>query len=363
MSTVKRICFFGAVDACDPMKIGGCESLTRRLATGLSERDYSVAVVMYGAEKEEMKDDFFGKDVILQYHKTFLGALKGLNELKCEMVFEMYVHKRYYPLYLAYKYKNRGKKKFATILMTSPENAIKRWLRKIFRVMFCSNIFAVSPHLVEELKMDGIEAEWLPPPVPDFYFQTFEDKSNSAIIISYLGRIDANKGLGELEPIFKRLLDSNNVTIKVRGYYVPSDRGAVKLHDTFMGLKGVDYLAKLKNDCLYLPEKEKEIVKYLSGTDILVLPYKTLKGTVELPLLVLEGLAAGCVVLSKNVGDIRDVIGNTECIARDFEEFKEKLGKLCDPEKLRTVKGLLKSKNLFSTFAASEVVNRLINYL
>lgn len=62
----------------------------------------------------------------------------------------------------------------------------------------------------------------------------------------------------------------------------------------------MDYLAELKNDCLYLPEKE--IVKYFSGTDILVLPYKTLKGTVELPLLVLEGLAAGCVVLSTDVG-------------------------------------------------------------
>lgn len=362
MNYVKRICFLGATDACDPMKIGGCESFTRRLAIGLSQRDYSITIVLYGAEKNETRKDFLAKNVTLQYHKTFLGALKGVSKSKSEIVFELYIHKRYYPFYLAYKYKNR-EKKFAVVFMTSAESVIKKWFRKKFKIMFCKNVFAVSPHLVEKLTGDGIEPKLLLPPVPDSYFQPFGNKSTSKIVISYLGRIDENKGAGELEKILDGLLDSDSITIHIRGYYVFSDKKSVKLHETFMELSGVNYLATQKKECFYLPETEKDVVEFLSETDILVLPYKNLKGTVELPLLVLEGLAAGCVVLSTDVGDVRSVIDDDECVATSFEEFKEKLKKLCHPDELEIFQKRLESKNFPSTFSASKVVDRLIDYL
>lgn len=358
-----KIAFFGAADTCDPMKIGGTESIIRRLGIGLIGKGHSVTVVMYGANNRQELNKFFNNDLTLQYYRSFSDALHGLANLQCDIVIETYIHKRYYPYFLAFKMKKRTTTKFSIIIMTSVSQSLKRWLRKSFRTMFCSTVFAVSQHLVNELQNDGISSVWLPPPVPEYFFSPRCNQSKKNIVISYLGRIDPNKGLDELLLVFGTLSCSSQLTLRIRGYYVPNNLKSVKLHESLQELGYVDYFAEPHNLCHYSPMKEQEVVRYLLETDILVLPYKNLKGTVDLPLLVLEGLATGCLVMSRDVGDIRKIIGSPALIALDFDEFKEKLERLSCTEVLAAEKARTKSLDLFSTFATTKIIDKLISHL
>jgi glycosyltransferase involved in cell wall biosynthesis len=317
---------------------------------------------MYGADENRTLTDFFGDHLILQYHRSFSDALKGLSKLKCDIVVEVYIHKRYYPKYLAFKKRNKKVVKFFTIFMTGADSSTKRWLRKTFRAMFCSTVFAVSPNLVDELKHDGVRAVWLPPPVPDCYFSASLRRPKHKVVISFLGRIDPNKGLYELSSVFDALSRSNQVTCRIRGYYIADDAKSVELHKRLGALAAVDYSAERHCSYHYDPGKEQDVLRYLSETDILVLPYKNLKKTLNLPLLVLEGLATECVVISRDVGAIRQIVGSAELIIRDFDELREKVQRFSSFEILQAERTRIKSLDLFSTFATTKVVDKLTRY-
>ena len=361
MSDVKRICFFGAVDACDPMKMGGCESIVRRLSIGLSDRGYSVVVIMYGASKKSCSN-FLDHDLTLQYCSSFSDSLQVLADLSCDLVIETYIHKKYYLRYLAFKHTNCDLIRFSVIFMTSAHHSLKRWFRAKFRTMFCSTIFAVSSKLVDELQCDGVSAIWLPPPVSDQYFRSSVRGEKTNTVISFLGRIAPDKGLSSLVKIFSSLSCSKQLTLKIRGYYIPDDPNSVRLHRSLQKRSLFEYYAEPYNSYNYSPQKEQAIIEYLTGTDILVLPYKNLKRTVDLPLLVVEGLAAGCVVISQYFEDVSKIICSSTLIAQDEDEYREKLQALCNPKILQQEKERIRMSNVFSTFAATQVTEKFLSH-
>lgn len=299
-----RIIFFGSKDNCDPAKIGGSESIVRRLAMGLSSKSHSVAVIMYGANEKKSINNFLGYDLRLKYCCSFSDSLRELTDTGCDLVIETYIHKSYYPQYLAFKRRNCKSIRFSIIFMTAAHNSLKRWFRSKLRTMFCSTVFGVSSKLVNELQRDGVSAIWLPPPVPDQYFCSPENNGKTKTVISYLGRITPDKGLSVLVSILSSLPRSEQITARVRGYYIPGNLNEVRLHKSLQNLSILEYFAEPYNLCDYNPHKEQAIIEYLSDTDILVLPYKSLRGTVNLPLLVVEGLATGCAVISQNFEDM-----------------------------------------------------------
>ncbi|UCG57065.1 MAG: glycosyltransferase family 4 protein [Phycisphaerales bacterium] len=359
-----NIAFFGWVKACDPMRVGGCESVIRRLAVALSRQGHTVAVVMYGADRTHAADDFFGDGVILKYHRFFAGALRELDHLKYDVVVDAYLHKRYHAIYLAFKSWNRKKTKFFAIFMAENSNSVKHWLSNTFRPMFCRTVFAVSPSYARRLQDCGVRAVWLPPPVPDCYF-TFPRRVSGRknVVVSFLGRIDPNKGLYELSSAFEALSRESHFSLRIRGYYVPEDSESVKLHTKLQRLAGVDYSAEPHCSHLYEPSNEREVLRYLSETDILTLPYRNLRGTLQLPLLVLEGLAAGCIVMSRDVGDIAQFIGCKNLIIHDSDDLRKNVEGFSTLEAVEAKRAKIDKSALYSTFALTKVVDRLVSYL
>ena len=61
-------------------------------------------------------------------------------------------------------------------------------------------------------------------------------------------------------------------------------------------------------------ENERKIVQLLHDTDILLLPYKSMIGTIDPPLLLLEAMAAGCVCMTTNTGNVVTVYGDSEFV-------------------------------------------------
>jgi glycosyltransferase involved in cell wall biosynthesis len=362
VSTCMKIAFFGSIDACDPMKIGGGESVVRRLAVGLSDKGHSVVVVIYGADEKKNLPNFLGHNVRLEYCTSFSDSLKVLADLSCDLIVETYIHKRDYPRYLAFKHKNRKLIRFSIIFMASASQILKRWFRSRLRTMFCGTIFAVSLKLVDELARDGVSAIWLPPPVPDQYFSFSERAKKAKTVISFLGRIAPDKGLASLIRIFNSVVCSEQFTFKIRGYYIPNEPDSVRLHESLQKKSSFEYNAEPYDSCHYSVNKEQVIIECLVGTDILVLPYKSLKRTVDLPLLVVEGLAAGCAVISHDFEDVSRIICSSALIARDEDEYKEKLQKLCDPKTLQQEKERIKTSDLFATFATTKVVEKFLNH-
>jgi len=54
----------------------------------------------------------------------------------------------------------------------------------------------------------------------------------------------------------------------------------------------------------------------LRDTDILVLPYRSMAGTIDPPLLLLEAMAAGCACLTCPVGNVPEIYGESPFIIR-----------------------------------------------
>jgi len=54
----------------------------------------------------------------------------------------------------------------------------------------------------------------------------------------------------------------------------------------------------------------------LRDTDILVLPYRSMAGTIDPPLLLLEAMAAGCACLTCPVGNVAEIYGESPFIIR-----------------------------------------------
>lgn len=357
-----NVTFFGWGNACDPMRLGGTEALVRRLALGLLRRGHTVSIVMYGTKNDRTRDDFFGDRMTCRYFRSFSDALRELINLKCTTVIKTYIHKRYCLQYLAFRRRQQERMRFLTILMSGPDRVIRERLGMMLKAKYCSTVLAVSPMLANALHERGIDAVWLPPPVPDEYFVSPRDERKAKVVVSFLGRIDPNKGLHEVSSVFETLSRTNRFDLRIKGYYVPDNPESVHLHQRLQRLAGVEYSAEAGDSC-YDPRREQDVLRYLLQTDILVLPYRNLIGTLGLPLIVLEGLAARCLVVSRDIGDISGIVASSDLIMHGSDGLTEKLERLSSVEAMEAEKARLDTPSVFSTFAATRVVDRLIDYL
>jgi glycosyltransferase involved in cell wall biosynthesis len=250
--------------------------------------------------------------------------------------------------------------RFLTILMSGSDRMLKERLGMMLKAKYCNTVLAVSPTLATALQASGTHAVWLPPPVPDEYFASPRDGHKAKAVVSFLGRIDPNKGLHEVSAVFESLSRTNRFDLRIKGYYVPDNPESVQLHERLQRLAGVEYSAEAQDSC-YDPRREQDVLRFLLQTDILVLPYRNLTGTLGLPLIVLEGLAARCLVISRDIGDISRIVASTGLLMHGPGDLREKLERLSSVEAVEAERACLDTSSIFSTFAATRVVDRLMN--
>jgi glycosyltransferase involved in cell wall biosynthesis len=124
-----------------------------------------------------------------------------------------------------------------------------------------------------------------------------------------MGRLDEAKGIGEATDIFRRLADRPDVECSLHGYYWPGDGRSRALHAELLTEKGFRYVGREWGG--WTPQVEHDVAETLRETDVLLLPYRTLSTTIDMPLLLLEGMASLCAVVTRRVGDIPEVYGES----------------------------------------------------
>ena len=84
---------------------------------------------------------------------------------------------------------------------------------------------------------------YLLPPVPEEYFLKPEEKPvNKKIKITFLGRIDPGKGIGEVIEIFKALKNDSRFECSIYGMHIPEHKESVEIHNWLKRQKDIRYI-------------------------------------------------------------------------------------------------------------------------
>ncbi len=164
---------------------------------------------------------------------------------------------------------------------------------------------------------------FLYPPIKKYFFNLKHSQpKNNKIRVMYAGRLSKDKGIDLVIDIFK-CLDRNKYHLSLIGYF-NNHKDIEKYKKT---------ISTLQIDELDISESAKK--SSLSSfppyehCDILLLPYQLLSPTLDLPLILLEGMVAGCKVITSKIGDIPHLKGNVYDVqdytnARAFIDMIEK---------------------------------------
>lgn len=303
-----KIAFFGPRNFIDYHQIGGFESFIRRLALSLSDNGNVVDYVIYGGKNT--KEVNINSNLRLKYFITFEDAVKEL-EKSYDHVFPIRLAINERPKYLLFLRKNLRHYRSNYIALIWP-NFVKRNLMFIEAnlVSYKGKIFCVSPRLYNTFKRWTKKAIFLYPPVPKEYFLNLDEKPvNDKIKITYLGNLTPDKYIEEVINLFIYLNKKGNFELFIFGTFDPYNPKSVKIHNLLKEQKEIRYV-HINRDS-YSPETDGLVREILKGSDILVQPYKTLINTLDTPLLLLEGMASLCAVLTTNVGSIKEIYGDS----------------------------------------------------
>jgi len=173
-------------------------------------------------------------------------------------------------------------------------------------------LFVISPRLYNMVKQWAQRPFLMLPPAPDDWFLRAADKTtHSPLRISFIGRIDPGKGAKEAVDLFYRIKDNNKLSCRFYGYTFEQGRISKAEEELYRRLKALP-AGTFVESCYttYMPEVDQEIKKAMAETDILLLPYRAVSSTADMPLVFMEGMASLCtLVIPQVAADLPEVYG------------------------------------------------------
>lgn len=319
-----RIAFFSMSGSCDYERVGGAESTVRRLAIGLLRFGHSVDCIIYG--KETAGTAVTPEGVGLKYYCNVRDGLKQLSD-GYDHVITIYVGFWDRIKFFAYQF-SKGKTKFHKLMLGTPHSGF-RWLMFLVEILLITRrgaVFTISAKTFEILQRMTVRSFFLRPPVPEGYYLTRDDNHN-VLTLAYLGRYDREKGFDKVQSVFHRYEEDGRIRAVTEGYYGDRRTGGFTMEANQDGraLKSTDRLQTVT----YSREAERRIIDLLHETDIVLLPYKSMRGTIDPPLLLLEAMASGCVCITTQTGNVVTTYGSSRFIIH-YENFVEEACDLVD---------------------------------
>ena len=277
-------------------QIGGTDSYMRRLSLGLINSETKVNWLFYGKKDiaispvEELKIYHFNsfKNLFTQIEKLnepiIICYLKPIDRLK--LIFYS-LNKNINLYYLSFFF---------------PDNILKKTLRYLeIKFTRYKSIFCVSKRILLFTKKIKSNAIFLPPIIPSQYFSIGKEKItkripiNGKINVSFIGRLDPRKGIYEVINLINQN-KNKNINWLISGIYISNDIKKTQILNTLKRLPKVIFVEENRN--IYNHKTEKRLLRFFKECNIFLQPYKNLSSTVDLPLLILEAQASGCIVLT-----------------------------------------------------------------
>ena len=158
------------------------------------------------------------------------------------------------------------------------------------------------------------------PPIPPIFFSERGAGGEQKIKVAYIGRISEDKGVDGLIPALEEIgKNIAELDVRIYGYHNANDESARRLHERALSSEYISYAPEPRAAS---EQSDAYMAKLLHETDILVFPYRELSGeTVDVPLLLLEAIASGCVVISTPVGDIPRIINDDRLILTEENDL------------------------------------------
>ena len=280
-------------------QIGGTDSYMRRLSHALISKNYEIEWVFYDCfdqgedERCGIKIPFFGsfKDALDhclkdQSHTLVACYLKPFDKLKL--------------------IKLRWTPSIQLILLSFfyPDGVFKKIFRFIEAKLLKNNgIFCASKRLTDFYRKTNCKSVFLPPIVPKEYFEIGYDKVNKPTLNNpgqiralFLGRLDPRKGISDVISLIGSPELANKVIWTVSGILIEKDPGNLEAYETLNKNDMVNFHKENRKE--YSLDVESRVLSFFAKSDYFLQPYKSLSSTVDLPLLLLEAQAAGCIVIT-----------------------------------------------------------------
>jgi glycosyltransferase involved in cell wall biosynthesis len=304
-----RIAFFAFRGTFDHGHIGGVESIIRRLTTSLTRMGNEVSLILYGCT--ESKEIEIGPGAV---QRQFASLNEAMNAIKTgyDHVVSVYLRPLDRFRYAVFRRRHSDSVLFHHLYCVWHESRPRREL--VFAaprlVPFNGVIFCVSPRIHRRVSRWAKRSVLLLPPVPWEYFCRPEDKPRGdRLRVTYAGRLDPAKGVDEAVSILRHMSRTKNVEPHLLGYAWSHDRETLKVQQLLKD--DSDIIVDLADHQNWSAEVEKRFHESLRRTDILLMPYRRLSSTVDTPVLLLEGMANLCVVLTPALGDLHDIYGSS----------------------------------------------------
>jgi len=318
-----RIAFFGIHYACHYFHIGGTDSFVRRIAVELAGNHAdTVDYVLYGESDEA--DTQIMPGLRMRDFSTFSEAKKAL--LDYDHVITIYLPPRDRLRFMLFRATRPKNIKFHVVYFSWPDSRIKRKLMFADSrlVPYNGRIFTISPRQYNVVKTWCPDPMLIWPPVPTEYFLSPQSKPKSSRLrVTWVGRIDPGKGVNQIVDLFQKLSSNPTIELKVCAHRWDSCTKTKELQQWFMEQEKFEYINTEYTK--HSADVEQLVCEILKNTDIFILPYEKLSSTIDMPLLLLESMAALCTIIFKPQGNMTKVYGSDQFVLPEMDFVKKTL--------------------------------------
>ena len=296
-----KIVFVGSGKQTDPFKIGGIENSVQRLINYLVVERNSVMLLLVSNKQKKIVYDTVNNCKIYSGSKTMLRRLI-LSQSFDVIIFVETIFQS--PIFLIRFLLKKKRDNFQSIKLfyTFPPFKPSLFLQKM-KMKLCIDVsIAFSKRIADEIvnQWKG-RTKLIYPPVSQEFFLKKIQRNKRKISVGYVGRLSTEKGILLLKDIFEKL-GGGDYEFLISGYF-KNDEDQKIFKKSFSKL-----IIPIKINIADIENTNSNVIELLHQLDILILPYQNLSNnTVDTPLLILEGLATGCKVISSNIGTIEYV--------------------------------------------------------
>ena len=349
----------------DHSQLGGTDSIYRRLGYELVGSRHDVAFVHYRCSDDSI--EHVANGVRIFRYMDLESALARLLERKGHILVNA-ICREDRLRFARFRRENGHKLKFYFVATLFQESLVSRTLHFLEMTLWPYNggALCLSPRLVRACRVRRNEARLMLPPVPRCYYVAPSEKpTKRCLTLTFMGRPVPGKGGDDAIEIFRHLRGKAGIEIQVYTYVWPDNQENRSGRDWLVSQRDVRYAEASHSG--WSPAVELEVGRILKHTDILLLPYRRLSSSIDTPLLLLEGMAANCCVLTRPLGDIRAFYGESDFLihgdgfverAVALIERSKRCPDLLARERLRIARQVRKWD-----FSVSAVAERLARFL
>lgn len=361
-----KIGFIALNETFDFNQIGGTDSYMRRLSISLVEKGHKIDWLFYNSEINSIENK---KGISIIRYKKFSDLKNYILNIKYEKLIICYIMPTERIRIFFIKLLNR-RLQFYNLIFFYPDTLLKKLIRLIeIKFNQYKGVITVSKRSFKFYNNFCKNTILIYPIIPNKYFEIGRERIANKLVkvkekklpVIFIGRLDPKKGINT---VLKLIHDKDLKEIidwTISGIIIDTDEGNIDARNKLKKIKDINFIFNKRSK--YSIQIEKKVCELLKKNIIFIQPYENLLTTVDLPLLILEAQAAGCILLTTLPEILNSyLIGDSKAFSNNFEKNAKTFIKNYNNQKNKKLN--LKKFNEFQfNFSDITITNKFINYL